>query len=1042
MRHKSHIEKMVCNTESFPGPLTTTIVALPMSEPAIPFSRDLSVPYKQQPRQGRMKRQFGRACMAMKIAMVIILLVCNASTCSVHYHRHYFAAAYSFLCHPKGGATKFRNLNMMREPFLSKRTQIYSAPQSSSSSDFWQSSTSGEQQVNVNVNSSKRKGGPRTKYGKQLQKNRQNKKNVKNNWTQSGQYRNRSPRYHQPLRPSSFNEDNNDNFDRGQDDIPRTSIDKEYLIWLLHSTSLILGQDLPGLSKSTAKDMTENTEFDVDDDNGIGISINMNNQRNDTKLNGSSTSANSKQKRKYSKLPTHFDDHEEFIAHAASIMRAWSHWISLQNASGGRGNDIAFGDEFDGAKTVENILKRVMDVLDEWEVMQQDKGSLLLPPSLEWGRKIVELVNISIDAWASSDFERGDGRAVLCAEEWLRYLQQRQQCQLDFLDGKGNSFSNELAKGGAHTGAFTVVGPNEESYRGLIKAYIRSHESHYLEKAIALVDEMEAASAYTLIIGNENANVFILEATKISPTTQTFNSILYGLANCKPCVENAERAEALLQKMVSSSQTQKSNDREIGSLGNMASPDSNTFRQVVSAWTKSGSRDAAENGHRILLNQMMDFSMDPDASTFNAIMTAYLRSNRPQKALEVMEVMTRSSTQPDIFSVNLILKAITNNPAMLRREKMEAAEHLLESMCVDTQSYNIIIDAWGKSHLADAASRAESLLDRMVQKVRREGNTAVAPDEYTFTSVLDAIARSENQKKTRGSWAERVFQRMEDMHMEGLVPPPTTPVYNALLNALATSNEDGALLRAEALFANMGDLANIRTYNIMLKSYSLFSRETSNETNYMCRAPHVSQPEKAIKLLDRMEALSEIQSNSSSISKKSTVAPDKFSYTTVITAYARSSAKRKAKKAYEVLHRMVDAYENGGNMAAMPGIIAFNGVLNACAHTRSPYEKVEAFTILVSTLLMSQNYTTPDHVTYGTFLKACSRLLPKDEAARKWRVVEAVFQSCCREGLVDDSVLRQLKHTAPPDLYIAMVGKFLNIDGSLDIPHEWRRNVI
>ena len=73
------------------------------------------------------------------------------------------------------------------------------------------------------------------------------------------------------------------------------------------------------------------------------------------------------------------------------------------------------------------------------------------------------------------------------------------------------------------------------------------------------------------------------------------------------------------------------------------------------------------------------------------------------------------------------------------------------------------------------------------------------------------------------------------------------------------------------------------------------------------------------------------------------------------------------------------------------------------------------------------------------FLQACARLLPRHEA-RKWRVVEAVFGSCVNEGQCGANVLRNLQGIASPELYEALVGRFLTDDG-LDIPMRWKRNV-
>ena len=189
----------------------------------------------------------------------------------------------------------------------------------------------------------------------------------------------------------------------------------------------------------------------------------------------------------------------------------------------------------------------------------------------------------------------------------------------------------------------------------------------------------------------------------------------------------------------------------------------------------------------------------------------------------------------------------------------------------------------------------------------------LAPDGYTYTSTINAIQRSKHHE-ARGSWAEDVFHRMEAMHSQGLVAtPPTTPVYNALLNCIVTSGENGSLERAEALFADIesAGLANTRTCNTMLKGYSTMSRSSDGKT------VSYSSPHMAEKLLDQMEVSYHTEGTTCLIK------PDKYSYTTVISAYGRSNVKRKAAKAHWTLNHMLDEYHEG-NKAARPNTYTFN----------------------------------------------------------------------------------------------------------------------
>eukprot|EP00957_Ditylum_brightwellii_P158861 12091825-Ditylum_brightwellii.AAC.1 len=58
----------------------------------------------------------------------------------------------------------------------------------------------------------------------------------------------------------------------------------------------------------------------------------------------------------------------------------------------------------------------------------------------------------------------------------------------------------------------------------------------------------------------------------------------------------------------------------------------------------------------------------------------------------------------------------------------------------------------------------------------------------------------------------------------------------------------------------------------------------------------------------------------------------------------------------------------------------------------------EALYLAYSTFkaLEDSDYGKPNHVTYTTFLKACSRLIPTEGRRRK--ILSTVFKKCCSEG--------------------------------------------
>lgn len=675
-----------------------------------------------------------------------------------------------------------------------------------------------------------------------------------------------------------------------------------------------------------------------------------------------------------SPLPLQFASHREYIIQAESVMKSWLKFISKQPSESALLNETEDGSDtmnpVEAAQIVENILKHTLIMYNEWEGSKMEGEISYITTTRS------DLLRIAIDALVRSK----SSTYVDSGMHLLRLLQERR-------DGQIMTYANEA------------------SYHAIIKACTSTRKYNDLEKAISLLEEMQSALLICPTPNNEyydRDDAFRCSESQLYPSTRIYNLVLYGLAHCNPCLQNAQRAESLLHQMTSN---HKSNS------GYNCYPDSNTFRQVVSSWTKSGSKNAVQNAHRVLNMMLNDFaSVHPDPSTYNAIMTLYLKKGRTEKVLQLFnQLLASERTKPDSYSVNLMLRAKTHEPGKLSLQEIDEIEDMLLRMKAvydvqpTTQSFNVVIDALAKSGLPDSANRAEALLDAMEKKCH-SGDMSAVPDSYTYTSLLNAISRA-NHHSAKGSWAEHVFRRMKRMNKEGLVEAPTTPVYNALLNALITSNERGAYNRAKSLFAEMGamSMANTRTYNIMIKSHSTIIESDGALVSY-------ARPSKAKALLYQMEQ------------SKGIASPDIYSYTTLICAYSRSNARRKAMKAFGILRKAIDSgvMGKGHSNPKVVMIKPFNAVLTACAHTNIRDEKVQAFTILVSTLILIREYTKPDDTTYRVLIKACERLLPADES-RKRQVI--------------DLVSRELEYqSGDTKLHASMLSKFMSMYGGDKTP--------
>lgn len=107
-------------------------------------------------------------------------------------------------------------------------------------------------------------------------------------------------------------------------------------------------------------------------------------------------------------------------------------------------------------------------------------------------------------------------------------------------------------------------------------------------------------------------------------------------------------------------------------------------------------------------------------------------------------------------------------------------------------------------------------------------------------------------------------------------------------------------------------------------------------------------------------------------------------------------------------------------------------IIKACGYTRGGKDdKQRALRVLLECMaeLKTNNYIVPTSLTYRTLLNA-TRALVVDDAKRR-PISATIFETCCRNGLVDKTVLEALEN-AQPELYVKLPG---------NIPAVWKKNV-
>ena len=551
------------------------------------------------------------------------------------------------------------------------------------------------------------------------------------------------------------------------------------------------------------------------------------------------------------------------------------------------------------------------------------------------------------------------------------------------------------------------VRPNRASFNNVIKACVKTGDKHNA------VTKTESILAHMTKLSETNIDYS-------PPNRRGYNLLLYALASSD--LDNAgERAEQILQRMIM---------EEAAEADSLARPDINSYNLVIKIWAK-GTQRGFERRAQAVFDQIMalppNSDVKPNYETFNFILGCWSKSMRPEALNQTLQLLTtceeafnngNSEAKPDCVTINTVISKLARSS---KKGSLELATELQRKMerqyqiKPDTISNNILIDCWSKSGRPNATKVVVDMLNRMELQFRK-GNKNAKPDRYSYTSVMDAFIRSGG--RDAGERCSEILTRMKDFHTKCGGDAPTVENYNSLVNAWANvRTRDGANMALGILSEMEGNPTvpnpDLCTYNTVLKALRNGARR------------HALVAEEILYRLEGHESLN----------------PDSFSYSTVMNALGRCDLMDKAERVLRILQRMVSEYEEGNGVK--PNLHCFNAALNACAFQvgGDAHSRQKAFAIMVGVLVLLQKYARPDHLSFGTILRACSTLLPIQDPRRE-DLVGRVFEKARREGQVSPLVMEQLCFAASSKLYRKLMGVPKSERVAIqDLPVEWTSSV-
>ena len=336
----------------------------------------------------------------------------------------------------------------------------------------------------------------------------------------------------------------------------------------------------------------------------------------------------------------------------------------------------------------------------------------------------------------------------------------------------------------------------------------------------------------------------------------------------------------------------------------------------------------------------------------------------------------------------------------------------------DKYTYTSLLRALVNETVPNYLQKCASVLNKM-ERLAESGSPAMKPDAIAYSMLLNGHARKGNVEQV-----ESLINHMRKKQIE-----PTTVMFNILLNAIVQSNEQDAATRSEKVLRQMERDHN--SGNVHCKP-SLVSYITC--INALAR----SRDDDIIRRATRMykEVVRRFRDGDTDFK------PDLSLFGSLLTVIARSNDRDKVEQALDLLSHMKE-YD------LVPNRVMYNILLSACAQTQcvgaADNEKMchDILQVAVSTfrlLRSDRSLGGADSNSYKALFHIANNLIQNE--TERVASIEDLFRKCCEDGQVNQWVLQSLLQVAPRQHFWRLVRKDSShgIVKVHDLPSEWSRN--
>jgi len=564
--------------------------------------------------------------------------------------------------------------------------------------------------------------------------------------------------------------------------------------------------------------------------------------------------------------------------------------------------------------------------------------------------------------------------------------------------------------------------PDEFTYARVIRAWSKSGQNNAPLNSYRILMEMEKD--------------FVEGKTEVAPDSFCYNNVLYAFSQKKQTVQ-AEKLLSHMEKL-----KEKTQEKII------VRPDMTSYLTLLSAYTNSNEgKKYVIPKVEALMKRMQERQSEDKGQVFintmvlNMALKAYGQGGDEEsskKALHVLQRMEKlhesgenKHVRPDFRTYTILVNALDGHPDAVQEIKKvlkridEKKLDFLGEQKPDAIFCNTVINVLASHDTEEAMDFLNGMKD-----------TDVNWNEIDFEPLI--ISLCEQTGNSGSKEAEILLHNMIKLYHNGKSNKfPTIYTISAVVNNMALKSDDAAAQKMDEILTILEkkDKQGIQKL-----------APTAGALNGLLRTlEQTRSAEKAEEILERFVALRK--------NRQIRFEPESLSYKHVFNAWIRSGnnvVEKKAFNFYRTIQRkhpsllgLTDyhaimlkyAYSDNPDRIEIisniftdlkkkkdPGQKTYGILLRACQKAsymkpeELPKEKANLIFELASqafkNIIESPTYEKDDKC-FAIFLRCCIGLLPDDDqngvqASSRERVVTALFQKTCDEGLVSEFVLSRL----------------------------------